>query len=92
MGCLREEKEVASGERQELCRGLHAEQNAIVQAALYGISIKGSILYCTTQPCVTCAKMIINAGIKRIIYQEKYPDELARKLLKEAGVIEIYYE
>ena len=92
MGCLREEKEVASGERQELCRGLHAEQNAIVQAALYGISIKGSILYCTTQPCVTCAKMIINAGIKRIIYQEKYPDELARKLFKEAGVIEIYYE
>jgi dCMP deaminase len=92
MGCLREEKEVASGERQELCRGLHAEQNAIVQAALYGISIKGSILYCTTQPCVTCAKMIINAGIKRIIYQKKYPDELARKLFKEAGVIEIYYE
>jgi dCMP deaminase len=92
IGCLREEKEVASGERQELCRGLHAEQNAIVQAALYGISIKGSILYCTTQPCVTCAKMIINAGIKRIIYQEKYPDELARKLFKEAGVIEIYYE
>jgi dCMP deaminase len=92
MGCLREEKEVASGERQELCRGLHAEQNAIVQAALYGISIKRSILYCTTQPCVTCAKMIINAGIKRIIYQEKYPDELARKLFKEAGVIEIYYE
>jgi len=92
IGCLREEKEVASGERQELCRGLHAEQNAIVQAASYGISIKGSILYCTTQPCVTCAKMIINAGIKRIIYQEKYPDELARKLFKEAGVIEIYYE
>ena len=92
VGCLREEKEVASGERQELCRGLHAEQNAIVQAALYGISIKGSILYCTTQPCVTCAKMIINAGIKRIIYKEKYRDELARKLFKESGAIEIYYE
>lgn len=92
IGCLREIKKVASGERQELCRGLHAEQNAIVQAALYGISIKGSVLYCTTQPCVTCAKMIVNSGIKAIIYKEKYPDKLARKILKEAGVIEICYE
>ena len=62
IGCLREEKKIAFGERQELCRGLHAEQNAIVQAALYGISIQGSILYCTNQPCITCAKMIINSG------------------------------
>jgi len=92
IGCLREIKKVASGERQELCRGLHAEQNAIVQAALHGLSIKGSILYCTTQPCVTCAKMIINSGIKKIIYKEKYPDELARKMLKEAGVVENQYE
>jgi len=92
IGCLREIKKVSSGERQELCRGLHAEQNAIVQAALYGICIKGSVLYCTTQPCVTCAKMIVNSGIKRIVYKEKYPDELARKILKEAGVIEICYE
>ena len=92
IGCLRETKKVASGERQELCRGLHAEQNAIVQAALHGLSIKGSVLYCTTQPCVTCAKMIINSGIKKIIFKEKYPDELARKMLKEAGIDEICYE
>ncbi|MEA2087925.1 MAG: cytidine/deoxycytidylate deaminase family protein [Candidatus Caldatribacteriota bacterium] len=92
IGCLREIKKVASGERQELCRGLHAEQNAIVQAALHGLSIKGSVLYCSTQPCVTCAKMIINSGIKKIIYKEKYPDELARKMLKEAGIDEICYE
>jgi len=92
IGCLREINKVSSGERQELCRGLHAEQNAIVQAALHGLSIKDSVLYCTTQPCVTCAKMIINSGIKMIIYKEKYPDELARKMLKEAGVVEIHYE
>ena len=77
---------------RDRCRGLHAEQNAIVQAALHGLSIKGSVLYCTTQPCVTCAKMIINSGIKKIVYKEKYPDELARKMLKEAGVVEIHYE
>jgi len=92
IGCLREKEDIPSGERQELCRGLHAEQNAIVQAALYGISIKGGILYCTTQPCVTCAKMIINAGIIKVIYQEEYPDPLARKLLKEAKVEEVLYE
>ena len=63
-----------------------------MQAALHGLSIKGSVLYCTAQPCVTCAKMIINSGIKKIVYKKKYPDELARKMLKEAGVVEIYYE
>ncbi len=92
IGCLREKRKVASGERQEWCRGLHAEQNAIVQAALYGLSIEGSALYCTSQPCVACAKMIINAGIVKIVYLEKYPDELARELLKEAGVEETFYE
>ena len=92
IGCLREKRKIKPGERQELCRGLHAEQNTIVQAALYGITIKGSVLYCTTQPCVTCAKMIINSGITKIIYKEQYPDELARKLLEEAGVVEVYYE
>ena len=92
IGCLREKRKIIPGERQELCRGLHAEQNTIVQAALHGINIKGSVLYCTFQPCVTCAKMIINSGIVKIIYKEKYPDELARKLLKEAGIVEIYYE
>ncbi|RLE12258.1 cytidine deaminase, partial [Candidatus Aerophobetes bacterium] len=66
VGCLRDKLGIPSGERQEICRGLHAEQNAIIQAALYGISIKDSILYCTHQPCITCSKMIINAGIKKI--------------------------
>jgi len=92
IGCLREKKKIISGERQELCRGLHAEQNAIVQAALYGISIDGSILYCTNQPCITCAKMIINSGIKKVIYMKEYPDQLARDILREAGVTEVRYE
>lgn len=87
-GCLRDELRIPSGERQEICRGLHAEQNAIIQAALYGTSIKGAILYCTHQPCVTCAKMLINAGIKRIIFQGEYPDKLAHEMLQE-GQIEI---
>lgn len=86
MGCLRAERGVPSGERQELCRGTHAEQNAIVQAALYGVAIEGGTLYCTHQPCSACTKMIINAGIKRIVYQQAYPDELAVELLKEAGI------
>lgn len=91
-GCLREKMAIPSGKNQELCRGLHAEQNAIIQAALHGISIQNSVIYCTEQPCVTCAKMIINAGIAKIIYLNCYPDELARILLKEAGVEEIQYE
>jgi len=86
VGCLRDKLNIPSGERQEICRGLHAEQNAIIQAALYGISIKNSILYCTHQPCITCSKMIINAGIKRIIFQGEYPDPLARQMLEEAEV------
>ena len=92
IGCLREKNRIISGERQELCRGLHAEQNAIVQAALCGVNIKGSILYCTNQPCITCAKMIINSGINKIVYKEKYPDNLAREMLKEAGVEEVHYD
>ena len=84
VGCLRDKLNIPSGERQEICRGLHAEQNAIIQAALYGISIKESTLYCTHQPCITCSKMIINAGIKRIVFQGKYPDLLARQMLEEA--------
>ncbi|MFQ6065915.1 MAG: cytidine/deoxycytidylate deaminase family protein [bacterium] len=84
VGCLRDKLNIPSGERQEICRGLHAEQNAIIQAALYGISIKQSTLYCTHQPCITCSKMIINAGIKRIVFQGKYPDLLARQMLEEA--------
>lgn len=84
--CLREEMGVPSGERQEICRGLHAEQNAILQAALHGVQISGSNLYSTNQPCVTCAKMIINVGIKNVFYLDEYPDKLALELLDESGV------
>jgi len=86
IGCLREELEIPSGERVEICRGIHAEQNALVQAARFGISLEGGVLYCTTQPCVTCAKLLINAGIERIIYLEGYADKLGNQMLAEAGV------
>jgi len=85
-GCLREKMNIPSGQRHELCRGLHAEQNAIIQAALYGTSTMGGIIYCTNQPCVICAKMIINAGIKTVIFEEGYTDELAQEMLNEAKV------
>ena len=85
-GCLREKLGVPSGQRHEICRGLHAEQNAIIQAAKYGINIQGSKIYVNTQPCIVCAKMIINAGIEEIIYQNPYDDELARELLQESGI------
>ncbi|HOT05374.1 MAG TPA: deaminase, partial [Atribacter sp.] len=75
-----------SGSQQELCRGLHAEQNVIIQAALHGVSTKESILYCTHKPCSLCAKMIINAGISRIVYQNPYPDPLGDELVSEAGL------
>lgn len=86
VGCLRQKLGVPSGQRSELCRGLHAEQNAIIQAAHLGQNIDGSVLYCTTQPCSICSKMIINAGIKRIVIREPYPDELGEAMLKEAGI------
>jgi len=86
IGCLREQLNVPSGERHELCRGLHAEQNAIIQAALHGVSTKGSTLYCTNHPCVICAKMIINAGITRIVIRDGYSDTLAADMLSEAGI------
>ncbi len=93
VGCIREKEDIPSGQRHELCRGLHAEQNAIIQAAYHGISIKDSTLYCTNFPCVICAKMIINAGIKEVIYEEGYDDLLAMELLKEAGIkVERYVE
>ncbi len=85
-GCLRAQLNVPSGQRHELCRGLHAEQNAIIQAAHLGQSIAGGTLYCTTQPCVICTKMIINAGIKRVVIRESYPDELAQQMAAEAGL------
>ena len=86
VGCLREKLNVQSGMRHELCRGIHAEQNAIIQAAYHGVSVKGASLYCTTQPCSICAKMLINAGITMIYYRSGYDDELARDMLAEAGV------
>ena len=85
-GCLRQQLNVPSGERHELCRALHAEQNAIIQAATLGQSIEGGTIYVTNQPCVICAKMIINAGISRIVVKEGYPDELAVEILREAGL------
>ena len=85
-GCLREEAGAESGHVHELCRGLHAEQNAIIQAAMYGVSIDGGVLYSTHQPCVLCTKMMINAGLEAIYYLEPYPDELAERLLSEAGI------
>ncbi|MEW6607216.1 MAG: cytidine/deoxycytidylate deaminase family protein [bacterium] len=86
IGCLRDKMQIPSGERHELCRGLHAEQNAIIQSALHGMGINGASLYCTHQPCILCVKMLINAGIKKIVYEGAYPDELAMNLLKEANI------
>jgi dCMP deaminase len=84
--CLRNLQNIPPGQMHELCRGLHAEQNVIIQAALYGVSTKGSTLYCTHKPCILCVKMLINAGIVRIVYENPYPDPLADALLEEAGV------
>ena len=86
VGCLRENMDIPSGERHELCRGLHAEQNAIIQAAVFGVSITDSTLYCTSTPCVVCVKMLINAGVKEIIYSGEYPDDLAKKMLRESNL------
>ncbi len=85
-GCLRDKLHVPSGERHELCRGLHAEQNALLQAALHGISLKGATLYCTNQPCIICSKMLINAGINEIVEKDSYPDKLAQEMLEEANI------
>ena len=85
-GCLRDQLGIPSGERHELCRGIHAEQNAVVQAARHGTPIDGAVIYCTHQPCILCAKMLINAGIVEIIYEGAYPDPLAMELFEEAGI------
>ena len=85
-GCRREREGIPSGERTELCRGVHAEQNAIIQGARHGVVLQGSTAYITTQPCSICTKMLINAGIEEIIYEGDFPDELSLELLKEAGV------
>lgn len=86
VGCLREKLNVASGANHELCRGIHAEQNAIIQAALHGVSIKGSTLFCTNLPCSICAKMIINAGIQKICYHSGYADTMSGEMLEAAGI------
>jgi dCMP deaminase len=85
-GCLRRKLQVPSGQRHELCRGLHAEQNAIIQAAWHGVKIEGATMYSTYQPCIICVKMIINAGINKLVYKGHYPDKLARQMLKESGM------
>jgi dCMP deaminase len=85
-GCLREKLQVPSGERHELCRGLHAEQNAIIQAALHGVSTKDAILYCTTLPCIICAKMLINSGVRKVFYLDGYGDTLTEEMLAEVGL------
>jgi dCMP deaminase len=85
-GCIREQNNIPSGQRHELCRGLHAEQNTIIQAAFHGISINGATLFCTTLPCSICLKMLINAGITAIIYEQGYPDELTQSLLDETDL------
>jgi len=85
-GCLREQLGIPSGERVELCRAIHAEQNAIIQAAVHGVAIEGATLYTTLRPCVLCAKMLINCGVKEIHYIEGYPDELSQEMLNEANV------
>jgi len=86
IGCLRETLNIPSGQRYELCRGVHAEQNAIINAAYYGISTAGTALYCTEQPCLICARMIINAGIGLVAHSGDFQDELSLSLLKEASV------
>lgn len=91
-GCLRDQLNIPSGERHELCRASHAEQNAIAQAAYSGTSIKGSTLYVTHQPCVLCAKLAINSGIVKIIFRGDYPDTLAMDLLQEGGIRVVRYD
>ncbi|MEN6460199.1 MAG: cytidine/deoxycytidylate deaminase family protein [Syntrophomonas sp.] len=91
LGCLREEQGIPSGQRYELCRGVHAEQNAIINAAYYGISTREAVIYCTNQPCIICARMIINAGIIKVIHRGDFNDQLSLDFMQEAGleVIEV---
>jgi dCMP deaminase len=92
VGCLRDQNDVPSGQRHELCRAIHAEQNAIIQAAYNGVSLKDGTMYVTCQPCILCAKMIVNSGIMKIVFRGDYPDEMSMELLKEAGVRVVKYE
>ncbi|WP_425807872.1 deoxycytidylate deaminase [Desulfitobacterium sp. Sab5] len=90
-GCLRQQLKIPSGERTEICRAVHAEQNALVQAAKHGVEIAEADIYTTFEPCVLCTKMIINAGIKRVIYANPYPDALAHQLAQEAGLDMVHF-
>lgn len=90
--CLRESMNIPSGQRYELCRGVHAEQNAIINAAYYGISTNGAVLYCTNQPCILCARMIINAGIRKVVHRGNFDDDLACMMMEEAEVELIEYK
>jgi dCMP deaminase len=92
VGCVRLQNHIESGTRHELCRGVHAEQNAVIQAAYFGVSIKDSTIYTTNFPCVMCAKILVNAGIREIVYKEDYIDELSRKVLDESGVLVRRYD
>lgn len=85
IGCQREELVIPSGQRHEICRGLHAEQNVIIQAALEGISLRGCVIYCTNQPCIICLKMLLNLEISELIYQDPYPDPMSLELLEQAA-------
>ncbi len=86
IGCMREQQNIASGTRHEICRAVHAEQNAIIQSALHGVSIEDATLYCTHQPCILCAKMIINSKIRRVVFTNNYPDTEALRFFENAGV------
>jgi dCMP deaminase len=87
VGCLREQLKVESGMRHELCLGIHAEQNAIIQAARHGVNISGATLYCTNSPCIICTKMLINAGVCQVVYLDGYPDRLSMDMLHESGMV-----
>ena len=86
IGCLREEMDIPSGHRYELCRGVHAEQNAIINAAYYGVSTEDTVLYCTNQPCIICARILINAGISKVVHRGNFKDDLAMQFMQEAGI------
>jgi dCMP deaminase len=86
LGCLRDEQDIPSGKNHEICRAIHAEQNAIIQAGLHGVNIQGSTIYCTHPPCILCAKMLINAGIRRFVTYGEYPDKAAIELFDEAEI------
>jgi dCMP deaminase len=92
VGCVRQQNHIESGTRHELCRGVHAEQNAVIQGAYFGVSIKGASVYTTNFPCVLCAKIMLNAGIEEIVYLDNYVDELSKTILDEAGILVRRYE